>query len=289
MGIDFFHAWEVTCQHCPASIVVAQWRDAAKHGWAVPVDGALQLCPACLANHKARLMELAHGHFQCDNSKEPKTMTDGQSDIDYGDDYYAANEAQRLADIVADEIAKALGKTKQDVATAAASIIRHQKCDIADLNTKIRSRDESIITRDELIERLSSDIQALEGIRDSWPKAKETSHPPDKPLSVSAERIKKLEQLCNDHSHRNNDLTRRFGLQEIRITDLEKVLVVEGSNHASCVNERNTLRARVAELEPVEARLKARLTEVTDDRAQIQRTSCARASTIRAAMAALKS
>lgn len=123
MGIDFIHAWEVTCQHCPVTIVVAQWRDAAKHGWAVPVDGALQLCPACLANHKARLMELVHG----------------QSDIDYGDtgkqivqppsvankiDAEAIGLAivkqwcptsppawkRNLTNIVADEIRKALGK-----------------------------------------------------------------------------------------------------------------------------------------------------------------------------------
>lgn len=180
MSIDLIDAWEVTCQHCPASIVVAQWRDAAKHGWAVPVDGALQLCPACLVTHKARLMEL------CDNSKEPKTMTDGQSDIDYGDDYYAANEQdvepppvankidaeaiglaivkqwcptsppawkRNLTNIIADEIRKALGKA--------------DTADITSLATTILSQQEDIVRREESICRLMQNAGvAAERIRE---------------------------------------------------------------------------------------------------------------------------
>jgi hypothetical protein len=42
---------EVSCQRCPATIVVDEWRDAADSGWCVPSDGHLQLCPTCLASH----------------------------------------------------------------------------------------------------------------------------------------------------------------------------------------------------------------------------------------------
>jgi hypothetical protein len=32
--------------------LVPSWRDAKHHGWAVPSDGHLQLCPDCLKAHK---------------------------------------------------------------------------------------------------------------------------------------------------------------------------------------------------------------------------------------------
>ena len=51
MGIKMIQACEVSCQKCPATIVVLDWRDAEKWGWAVPCDGGLQLCPCCLARH----------------------------------------------------------------------------------------------------------------------------------------------------------------------------------------------------------------------------------------------
>ncbi len=55
MSIRTITASEVGCQRCDATIVVSQWRQAAKHGWAVPVDGHLQLCPACLKRLKAAI------------------------------------------------------------------------------------------------------------------------------------------------------------------------------------------------------------------------------------------
>jgi hypothetical protein len=59
MSIETIQASKVTCQQCPATIVVADWRDARKFGWAVPSDGQMQLCPVCLENHKQRLMRSA--------------------------------------------------------------------------------------------------------------------------------------------------------------------------------------------------------------------------------------
>lgn len=122
------------------------------------------------------------------------------------------------------------------------------------------------------------------------------------------ERIESLLRLCDGHVQRNSDLIRRFGLQETRITDLEKRLVNKAlrqeedriadleqrlvnkaRDHVICTKERNTLRARVAELESVEEELKTRLAEITKDRDQIYRISYARADTINAAIAALKS
>ncbi len=57
MGIKTVHATVVSCQHCPATILVENWRDAGRHGWAVPVDGHLQLCPRCLESHKRRIFK----------------------------------------------------------------------------------------------------------------------------------------------------------------------------------------------------------------------------------------
>ena len=52
VGIKTVQAVEVGCNHCPGTILVEHWRDASKFGWAVPVDGQLQLCPRCLEAHK---------------------------------------------------------------------------------------------------------------------------------------------------------------------------------------------------------------------------------------------
>ncbi len=59
MSIHTITAEKVTCQQCDNTIIVEQWRDAAKHGWAVPTDGGLQLCPLCLDVHKAGLIARA--------------------------------------------------------------------------------------------------------------------------------------------------------------------------------------------------------------------------------------
>ena len=57
MSIETISASKITCQHCPATLIVEKWQDARNHGWAVPNDGQLQLCPVCLENHKRRLMK----------------------------------------------------------------------------------------------------------------------------------------------------------------------------------------------------------------------------------------
>lgn len=55
MGIKTIEAAEVSCNHCPETIVVRLWEDAAQHGWGVPSEGHFQLCPSCLAKHKRAL------------------------------------------------------------------------------------------------------------------------------------------------------------------------------------------------------------------------------------------
>lgn len=59
MGIETVTAVKVSCQKCEATILVAQWQDAREHGWAVPCDGQLQLCPRCLLVQKGILMATA--------------------------------------------------------------------------------------------------------------------------------------------------------------------------------------------------------------------------------------
>lgn len=56
MSIETVQACKVTCQHCPATIVVENWRDASNFGWDVPSDGFGQLCPVCLENEQKRLI-----------------------------------------------------------------------------------------------------------------------------------------------------------------------------------------------------------------------------------------
>ncbi len=46
---------EVSCQRCTAIILVPQGRDAKEHGWCVPSDGHLRLCPSCVAAHKREM------------------------------------------------------------------------------------------------------------------------------------------------------------------------------------------------------------------------------------------
>ena len=59
MGIRHIEVAEVSSQKCDEVILVENWRDAAKHGWAVPPDGHLQLCPICLRVHKAVMLATA--------------------------------------------------------------------------------------------------------------------------------------------------------------------------------------------------------------------------------------
>lgn len=75
MGITVVLANEVSCQHCPETLLVEHWRDAAKSGWAVPSDGHLQLCPRCLAAKKRSLFSTAAtAQKPADNSLEVKTL-----------------------------------------------------------------------------------------------------------------------------------------------------------------------------------------------------------------------
>ena len=57
MGIQHITVAEVSCQNCEDTILVKNWRDANEYGWAVPIDGHFQLCPACLKDYKAKLFE----------------------------------------------------------------------------------------------------------------------------------------------------------------------------------------------------------------------------------------
>ena len=59
MGIKTIQASEVSCQKCEATILVKHWTDAKTHGWVVPCDGHLQLCPFCAAFQKGVLFATA--------------------------------------------------------------------------------------------------------------------------------------------------------------------------------------------------------------------------------------
>ncbi len=59
MGLEAIDAWKVSCQRCEETIVVEEWQDARKHGWAVPSDGHLHLCPKCVEFHKGVLSATA--------------------------------------------------------------------------------------------------------------------------------------------------------------------------------------------------------------------------------------
>ncbi len=55
MGLKTIEACEVTCQKCGRTLIVKEWPMARDHGWAVPADGQLQLCPVCVAYQKGLL------------------------------------------------------------------------------------------------------------------------------------------------------------------------------------------------------------------------------------------
>ncbi len=59
LDIEVCNVAKVSCQRCPATIIVSRWRDAQQYGWAVPSDGHLQLCPSCRTAHKRKLRENA--------------------------------------------------------------------------------------------------------------------------------------------------------------------------------------------------------------------------------------
>ena len=59
MGIKTVTKIQVGCQDCEATILVDHWHDAREHGWAVPADGMLQLCPVCVRIRQAVLMATA--------------------------------------------------------------------------------------------------------------------------------------------------------------------------------------------------------------------------------------
>lgn len=59
MGIRTIEATEISCQRCQKTLIVKHWRDARNHGWAVPADGQMQLCPECVLIHKGMIMATA--------------------------------------------------------------------------------------------------------------------------------------------------------------------------------------------------------------------------------------
>ena len=50
---------QVICDGCGTSIMLDQWQDAAKLGWAAPIDGAFQRCPKCEEAHKDSIFQEA--------------------------------------------------------------------------------------------------------------------------------------------------------------------------------------------------------------------------------------
>lgn len=59
LSIKHIEVAEVGCERCDKTIVVHKWTDARNHGWAVPCDGHLQLCPACVQFEKGVLSATA--------------------------------------------------------------------------------------------------------------------------------------------------------------------------------------------------------------------------------------
>ena len=59
MALKYIGAFEVSCQLCDATILLKKWQDAREHGWAVPCDGLLQLCPRCVIFRKGVLSATA--------------------------------------------------------------------------------------------------------------------------------------------------------------------------------------------------------------------------------------
>ena len=46
---------QIMCDSCRKSIFLEHWKDAAKLGWCVPIDGAFQKCPECTKKYKEKL------------------------------------------------------------------------------------------------------------------------------------------------------------------------------------------------------------------------------------------
>ena len=59
MAIRHVTVAEVECQRCKKTLLVKKWTDARDHGWAVPADGHLQLCPLCTEYRRGELMATA--------------------------------------------------------------------------------------------------------------------------------------------------------------------------------------------------------------------------------------
>jgi len=47
MAIKCVNLVQVTCDDCGTMLMLEAWQDAAKLGWAAPIDGAFQRCPEC--------------------------------------------------------------------------------------------------------------------------------------------------------------------------------------------------------------------------------------------------
>ncbi len=82
MGILSVTASIVTCQRCEATILVKKWVDARKHGWTVPCDGLLQLCPLCTKYHEGVLSATAIpvSGYVPNTVKPPGRVSDGKGD-----------------------------------------------------------------------------------------------------------------------------------------------------------------------------------------------------------------
>lgn len=59
MAIHISEMCLVTCDKCPAYIIIPRWQDASKLGWSAPIDGAFQWCPGCTKAHVDGLVQQA--------------------------------------------------------------------------------------------------------------------------------------------------------------------------------------------------------------------------------------
>ena len=55
MAIKCINLVQVICDDCGKSILLENWQEASKLGWAAPIDGAVQQCPPCLEKYKDKI------------------------------------------------------------------------------------------------------------------------------------------------------------------------------------------------------------------------------------------
>ena len=59
MAIKCIKLIQVICDVCGRSIMLDNWQDASKLGWAAPIDGAFQKCPECNKKYVDKIFQEA--------------------------------------------------------------------------------------------------------------------------------------------------------------------------------------------------------------------------------------